>query len=76
MLLELIHLGRMSDLDKDLGIILLRYQLGTAERRLDQTIRPDHLEKLTVAVLVNKMKSSANRSLAVGRIIISKRCRI
>lgn len=44
-LLELIHIGRMSDLDKDLKILVLRYQLGIADRKLNTwttTIRDGH----------------------------------
>ena len=62
LLLELIHIGRMSDLDKDLEILVLRYQLGIADRKLNRTIKPDRIEKLTLAILVNRLKSTANRS--------------
>ena len=61
-LIELIHIGRMSDFDKDLEILVLRYQLGIADRKLNRTIKPNRIEKLTLAVLVNRMKSVANRS--------------
>ena len=61
-LIELIHIGRMSDFDKDLEILVLRYQLGIADRKLNQTIKPNRIEKLTLAVLVNRMKCAANRS--------------
>jgi len=62
LLLELLHIGRMSDLDKDLEILVLRYQLGIADRKLNRTIKPDHIEKLTLAILVNRLKRTANRS--------------
>jgi len=42
-LLELFRIGRMSDLDKDLEILVLRYQLGIADRKLNQTIRPNRI---------------------------------
>ena len=54
-LLELIHIGRLSDLDKDLEILVLRYQLGIVDRKLNRTIKPDRIEKLTLAVLVNRI---------------------
>ena len=60
LLLELLHISRMSDMDKDLEI--LRYQLGIADRKLNRTIKPYRIEKLTLAVLVNRMKSATNRS--------------
>ena len=37
LLLELIQIGRMSDFDKDLEILVLRYQLGIADRKLNLT---------------------------------------
>ena len=61
-LLELFQIGRMSDMDKDLEILVLRYQLGIADRKLNQTIRPNSVEKLTLSVLVNRFKSATNRS--------------
>lgn len=60
--LELIHIGRMSDMNKDLEILVLHYQLGIADRKLNRTIKPDRIEKLTLAVLVNQLKSATNRS--------------
>ena len=62
LLLELIHIGRMSDLEKDLEILVLRYQLGIADRKLNRTIKTNRIEKLTLAVLVNRLKSATNRS--------------
>ena len=62
LLLELVQICRMSDLDKDLEILVLRYQLGIVDRKLNRTIKPNRIEKLTLAVLVNRIKSAANRS--------------
>ncbi len=61
-LLELIHIGRMSDRDKDLEILVLRYQLGIADRKLNRTIKPNLIEKLTLSVLVGRLKRETNRS--------------
>jgi hypothetical protein len=52
----------MSDPDKDLEILVLRYQLGIADRKLNRTIKPNHVEKMTLAVLVNRIRRTANRS--------------
>ena len=54
-LLELIHIGRMSDHDKDLEILVLRYQLGIADRKLNRTIKPNLIEKLRI---VQKLQPS------------------
>ena len=52
--IELIHIGHMPDLDKDLEILVLRYQLGIDDRKLNRTIKPNRIEKLALAVLVNR----------------------
>ena len=62
-LLELIHIGRMSDHDKDLEILVLRYQLGIADRKLNRTIKPNLIERLTLSILVGKLKRETNRSV-------------
>jgi hypothetical protein len=49
-------------MDKDLEILVLRYQLGIADRKLNQTIKPNRIEKLTLAVLVNRLKSATHSS--------------
>ena len=59
-LLELIRISRMSDHDKDLEILVLRYQLGIADRKLNRTLKPDKSEKLALAVVVNRLKQRTN----------------
>jgi len=61
-LLELTRISRMSDHDKDLEILVLRYQLGIADRRLNRTLKPHKSEKLTLAVLVTKLKQRTHRT--------------
>jgi urease gamma subunit len=61
-LLELIRIFRMSDHEKDLEILVLRYQLGIADRKLNRTLKLDKSEKLTLAVLVNRLKQRKNRT--------------
>jgi hypothetical protein len=38
-LISLIQIGRMAESDKDLEIMMLRYQLGIAERKLQKPVR-------------------------------------
>ena len=61
-LLELIRISRMSDHDKDLEILVLRYQLGIADRKLNRTLKPSKSEKLTMAVLVSRLKQRTKRT--------------
>jgi hypothetical protein len=61
-LVQLIHLSRMSDQEKDLELMILRTQLDMAERKLHKPVRPTRAEKVTLAVLVARLKASSRRS--------------
>jgi hypothetical protein len=56
-LLDWVSIGRFSVQEKDLEILLLRQQLTILQRKLPQPVRPSRIEKLTIAVLVVKLKS-------------------
>jgi putative transposase len=60
-LVQLIHLSRMSDQEKDLELMILRYQLDMAERKLHKPVRPTRAEKMTLAVLVARLKGCSGR---------------
>ena len=60
-LIQLIGIGRKSDQEKDLEIIILRYQLDMAQRKLQTPLKPTRVEKLTLAVLVTKLKQGSRR---------------
>lgn len=49
-LISLIQIGRMAETDKDLEIMVLRYQLGIAERKLQKPVRANRVEKMTLVV--------------------------
>ena len=49
-LISLIQIGRMAESEKDLEIMVLRYQLGIAERKLQKPVRANRVEKMTLAV--------------------------
>jgi putative transposase len=55
-LIQLVQIGRMSDQEKDLELMILRYQLDMAERKLQRPARPTRVEKMTLAVLVARLK--------------------
>ena len=61
-LLEWMRLGRRIAAEKDLEILLLRRQLAIVERTLDKPIRPSRGEKLTLAILMAKLKARTGRS--------------
>jgi hypothetical protein len=51
-----ITIGRLSDQEKDLEILVLRQQLSILQRKLHHPIRPNRIEKLTLATLTAKLK--------------------
>ena len=55
--LDCLWLGRHSDQEKDLQILLLRHQLAIAERKLKQPVRVSRAEKLTLAVLAARLRA-------------------
>ena len=69
-LLDMLWIGRLSDREKDLEILVLRQQLGIAERKLHKPVRASRIERLTIAVLTTKLRSSDNRTLAQLRQVI------
>ena len=61
-LLEWVNLGRRTDEEKDLEILVLRRQLAILERKQDKPLRISRAEKLTLAILASQLKSVTNRS--------------
>ena len=60
-LISLIQIGRFSETDKDLEIMVLRYQLGIAERKMQKPVRANRTERMTLAVLAGKLKPQTGR---------------
>jgi hypothetical protein len=69
-LLELIQIGRLSDQEKDLEILVLRKQLAMLERQLDKPVRLSRAERLTLAVIGAKLNAVSGRSLKQLRDVI------
>ncbi len=69
-LIELVRLGRQSESDKDLEILLLRRQLAIYERRQKQARHLSRSEKLPLVVLNTKLKARTGRTIkAMGAVI-------
>ncbi len=62
-LLALIRIGRLSENDKDLEIIILRHQLDVMVRKQKKPIRPNRVEKATLAILTAKLKHNTKRTI-------------
>jgi len=60
-LISLIQIGRMADTDKDLEIMLLRYQLGIAERKMQKPVGANRAERKTLAVFAGRLKQQTGR---------------
>jgi putative transposase len=61
-LISMVHLGRLSDSEKDLEILILRHQLNILERKQKQSVRPSRAEKLILSVLTARLKQASERS--------------
>jgi putative transposase len=69
-LLAWVRIGRLSEQDKDLEILLLRQQLDLLERKLEKPIRVSRVEKLTFGILAAKFKATTKQSTAHLRKVI------
>jgi len=69
-LLDLFNLRGLPDHEKDLEILILRHQLDIMERKQTHPIRPSKAEKLTLAVLTDKLKTMSNRSTSLLRNVV------
>jgi hypothetical protein len=57
-----ITISRLSNLEKDLEILVLRQQLSILQRKLNYPIKPNRVEKMTLAVLTTKIKRTSHQS--------------
>ena len=76
-LISLVSIGRLSEQEKDLAILLLRHQLSILERKLDKPVKPNRAQKLTLAVLTARLRLFTRRPASglgdVIRIVQSER---
>ena len=69
-LIQLLLVRQMSDQQKDLEILILRYQLDICQRKLQSPLKPSRAEKLTLAVLVARLKQCTQQPASqLGHII-------
>jgi hypothetical protein len=59
---SLINIRRLPDQEKGLGILVLRQQLSILQRKLNHPIKPSKIEKLTLAILTNKLKRATHQT--------------
>ena len=61
-LFSLVRLGRLSETEKDLEILLLRQQISILLRNNNQPVCATRIEKLTLAVIAARLKELTHRS--------------
>jgi putative transposase len=70
MLLDWVRLGRKSDQENELKILLLRHQLAILERKQTKVVRASRADKLILAVLAIKLKDRTRRTIKeLGEVI-------
>lgn len=65
-----ITIGRLSDHEKELEILVLRQQLSILQRKLNHPIRPNRVEKMTLAVLTTQIKRITHQTTHQLRAVI------
>ena len=60
-IINFISIGHLSNLEKDLEIIVLRHQLSILQRKFNYPIKPSRIEKMTLAVFTTKLKTLTHR---------------
>lgn len=69
-LLTLIRISFRSDPEKDLEILILRQQLHILQRKRNQTVKPDRVDKMILGVFAAKLKLISEKPVASMRTVI------
>jgi hypothetical protein len=59
--MAIVSIGRLSEKEKDLEILVLRQQLAILQRKWDKPVKPNRAVKLTLAILAAKLKQATQR---------------
>ena len=65
-LITIVRIGRLSEQEKDLEILVLRQQLAILQRKQEKPVKPNRAEKMMLAVLTTKLKVVTQRILATS----------
>jgi hypothetical protein len=60
-LVAFISISRLSDLEKDFDILILRQQLAILQRKTNKPAKPNQIEKMTLAILIAKLQQVTQR---------------
>jgi hypothetical protein len=61
-LITIVRIGRLSEQEKDLEILVLRQQLAILQRKQEKPVKPNRAEKMMLAILTAKLKEVRQRS--------------
>jgi hypothetical protein len=68
--MSIISIGRLSEQEKELEILVLRHQLAILQRKCDKPVKPNRIEKMTLAVLTARLKQITHKTTSQLRDII------
>lgn len=68
--MSIISIGRLSEQEKELEILVLRHQLAILQRKCDKPVKPNRIEKMTLAVLTARLKQITHKTSSQLRDII------
>ncbi len=60
--MSFLSIGRFSEQEKDLEILVLRHQLAILQRKCNQPVKPNRIEKMTLAVLTARLKQITHKT--------------
>jgi hypothetical protein len=69
-LLTLIRISFRSDPEKDLEILILRQQLHILQRKRNQTVKPDRVDRMILGVFAAKLELISEKPVARMRTVI------
>ena len=59
--ITIVRIGRLSEQEKDLEILVLRQQLAIMQRKQEKPVKPNRAEKMVLAVLTARLKEVTQR---------------
>jgi hypothetical protein len=60
--MSILSIGRLTEQEKELEILVLRHQLAILQRECDKPVIPNRIEKMTLAVLTTRLKQITHKT--------------
>lgn len=68
--LSIFSIGRLSEQEKELEILVLRHQLAILQRKCDKPIKPNRIEKMTLAIHAVRLKRIGHKTTSQLRDVL------